>query len=414
MKRGVERMRRRFERIWRSRDTCFILGGDGILYACGDNQFGQLGLGKITKRHRRFTPVSFEGSVKEMWLSSISSFLLSTEGYLYACGHNRYGQLGMESLRHVREFERVTHVEGISGELLPFALSVKGMWEGQGSFFLSTTDGKLYASGENKEGRLGLGEYRKHSRLFGLVYFAEDKKGESVLFGGGVERAWVSEETAFLLTTEGRLYACGNNKYGQLGLQDMEKRERFEPVARAMSREGVWISLEKNVKEMWISNYTSFVLMNGGQLYASGLNDKGQLGMRDGKDRSRFEASPFKKKVKYMWAGNYDTYLLTGNSELFSCGSNWLHQLGFEDTRNRYEFDGPVDRGLERLVKGELGGIPNGEYPKYDLSVRRLQCLDKDSMSLLSTFYDCLGLLAPYIEGSPIFEEGRGVYEKKV
>ncbi len=260
MKRGVGCMRRRFERIWQSRETCFILGGDGILYACGRNGHGQLGLGNRTD-HSTFEPVKgIEGVVREMWLSG---------------------------------------------------------------------------------------------------------------------------DTSFLLTDSGQLYACGWNSYGQLGLGDEASRHTFVPV------KGV---KKGTVREMWVTDYTSFLLSDSGQLYACGRNGGGQLGLGDGKDRSTFEPVKGIKKgmVREMWVSADTSFLLTEEGKKYGCG---------------------LPLGIS--IFKEAGGFPE-EADFFLLEAERFEYSKNGTISLLSTFYDCLGLLAPYIEGGPIFEEGRGVYEKKV
>ncbi len=306
-------MRRRFERIWRSSTTCFILGGDGVLYACGGNGGGQLGLGD-GKDRPTFEPVRGvkKGTVREMWVSDITSFLLTDGDQLYACGRNSYGQLGLGDEAERSTFEPVKGIEGTVREM------------------------------------------------------------------------WLSGNTSFLLTDGGQLYACGWNGDGQLGLGDGKDRPTFVPVK----------SIEGTVREMWVSDggSASFLLSDGGQLYACGGNGYGRLGLGDGKDRHTFEPVRGVKKgtVREMWVSGTTSFLLTDSGKKYGCGSS-LRVDSFKEVE---------------------------EYPEevriFLLGAERVKYFKSDTVTLLSTFYDCLGLLAPYIEGSPIFEEGRGVYEKKV
>jgi len=60
--------------------------------------------------------------------------------------------------------------------------------------------------GDNYSGELGLGHYRI--------------QGEYTLSFTGVASFTALEDRAFLLTKEGKLYACGSNAYGMLGLKD--------------------------------------------------------------------------------------------------------------------------------------------------------------------------------------------------
>ena len=412
MKRGVERMRRRFERIWRSGGTCFILGGDGVLYACGRNGGGQLGLGD-GKDRPTFEPVkSIEGVVREMWLCGSTSFLLTDSGQLYACGGNGGGQLGLGNRTDHSTFEPVKGIEG----------TVREMWVSTGTSFLLTDSGQLYACGWNGGGQLGLGD--KASRpTFEPVKGIEDT----------VREMWVSVDTSFLLTDGGQLYACGRNGSGQLGLGNRTDHSTFEPV------KGIKKGM---VREMWVSDDTSFLLSDGGQLYACGWNGSGQLGLGDKANRSTFEpVKSIEGTVREMWVTDYTSFLLTDSGQLYACGGNGYGQLGLGDEEDRSTFE-PV-KSIEGTVRevwvsgttsflltdsGKKYGCGSSlsvsgfkeveEYPEeegiFSLDAERVKYFKSDTVTLLSAFYDCLELLAPYIEGSPIFEEGRGAYEKKV
>ena len=358
-------MRRRFERVWRSGKTCFILGGDGVLYACGGNGGGQLGLGD-GKDRPTFEPVKGvkKGTVREMRVSTGTSFLLSDSGQLYACGWNSYGQLG---LGDTAERSTFVPVKGVKKG------TVREMWVSRSTSFLLTDGGQLYACGWNGDGQLGLGDEAERSTF-------EPVEG----IEGTVREMWLSGNTSFLLTDGGQLYACGWNSYGQLGLGDTAERSTFEPV------KGIKKGM---VREMWVSDggSTSFLLSDGGQLYACGRNDRGQLGLGDKAEWSTFEpVKGIEGTVQEVWVIRSSSYLLMEGGKKYACGL----PLGISIFKEVEDFPASV------------------RFSLFD--AERVKYSKNDTVSLLSAFYDCLGLLAPYIEGSPIFEEGRGVYEKKV
>ena len=415
MKRGVECMRRRFERIWRSGKTCFILGGDGVLYVCGWNSSGQLGLGGKANRSTFESVKGIEGTVREMWVSGGTSFLLTDGGQLYACGWSGSGQLGLGDEEDRSTFEPVGGVEG----------TVREMWLSGSASFLLTDGGQLYACGRNDYGQLGLDNWTDRHSTF------EPVKG----IEGTVREMWVSDEgsSSFLLSEGGQLYACGGNDYGQLGLGDEANRSTFEPVK---------VIKRGTVREMWVTDHTSFLLTDSGKLYACGWNGQGQLGLGDKTNRRTFEpVKGIEGEVQEMWVSGGTSFLLTDGGQLYACGRNGYGQLGLGDKVNRRTFESV--KGIEGTVRemwlcgstsflltdsGKKYGCGSSlsvsgfkeveEYPEeegiFSLDAERVKYFKSDTVTLLSAFYDCLELLAPYIEGSPIFEEGRGAYEKKV
>ena len=73
----------------------FILENDGTLWGCGSNQFGQLGLGDTNYR-TAFTQVTTNvDNIKSVYCGYERTFILKNDGTLWGCGNNIYGQLGL-------------------------------------------------------------------------------------------------------------------------------------------------------------------------------------------------------------------------------------------------------------------------------------------------------------------------------
>ena len=72
-----------------------ILKNDNTLWACGWNGHGQLGLGDTTNRNI-FTKIAVNvDNVKSIHCGDYHTFILKNDGTLWACGYNNYGQLGL-------------------------------------------------------------------------------------------------------------------------------------------------------------------------------------------------------------------------------------------------------------------------------------------------------------------------------
>ena len=74
-------------------DTTFCYHSQ-TLFACGSNEYGQLGLGHNNSCNT-LTPIkNIPGKIQQVTLGWKHTLVLTDQG-LYACGYNKYGQLGL-------------------------------------------------------------------------------------------------------------------------------------------------------------------------------------------------------------------------------------------------------------------------------------------------------------------------------
>jgi alpha-tubulin suppressor-like RCC1 family protein len=85
--------------------------------------------------------------------------------------------------------------------------------------------------------------------------------------------------SSFILTNEGRVYAAGDNEYGQLGLGDNNGYKTFTEVAYLNN---------KSITAISGDNRHSLALSSEGRVYATGDNQYGQLGLGDNVNRNVF------------------------------------------------------------------------------------------------------------------------------
>jgi len=126
-----------------------VLTESGEVYAWGDNDDGQLGLGD---REERLTPTKVEGlpKVKAIAAGGAHSLALTESGEVYAWGWNREGQLGLGEMGDWKVRLTPTKVEGLP--------KVKAIAAGGGYSLALTESGEVYAWGNNAIGQLGLGD----------------------------------------------------------------------------------------------------------------------------------------------------------------------------------------------------------------------------------------------------------------
>ncbi|MDL0416785.1 hypothetical protein QQP00_15850 [Clostridioides difficile] len=279
-----------------------ILKKDGELLVTG-NTSSQKALDTktlLTSEPYRFNQVSTISNVEKVVCGSLIVFALLGDGRLYSTGTNTYGQLGLGDIANRDSFARVN------------INNVKEIACGISHTLILTSNGELYATGRNDEGQLGLGD-NTNRNTFTKVNINNVRK---VICGAYY---------TLVLTNDGELYATGRNKEGQLGLGDIVNRDTFTKV-----------NID-NVKEISCGLDHTLVLKNNGELYGCGSNGQGQLGLGDNTGRNTFTKINI-DNVKGINAGGRSSYIYKNDGSVFSTGQNTYGLLGLGDVTNRNIF----------------------------------------------------------------------------
>ena len=126
----------------------FILKNDGTLWGCGDNSYGQLGLGDTTNR-TTFTQVTTNiNDIKQIYCGTSHTLILKNDGTLWGIGYNGCGQLGLGDTTNRNTFTQIINN----------ADNIKEIYCGWIHTFILENDGTLWGCGYNTDGRLGLGD----------------------------------------------------------------------------------------------------------------------------------------------------------------------------------------------------------------------------------------------------------------
>lgn len=191
------------------------LAESGNIYTTGKNNYGQLGLGN-TEDADTFTKVNAPWGADKAIFASASlnhTVVLTESGSMYATGLNYYGELGLESSGFGANKSSFTQVNTAGMGKVVSASA------GKQYTVILTESGEIYATGENDTGQLGLGD-NTNRNVFTKV---------EIKPWGADRVVSISARTnhTIIVTESGRVYTTGGNNEGQLGLGDNVARNTF-------------------------------------------------------------------------------------------------------------------------------------------------------------------------------------------
>jgi alpha-tubulin suppressor-like RCC1 family protein len=331
-----------------------VLNSRGQVYSFGTDAFGSLGHGR---RNSLSSPTLIEifenGQIISISAGEHHSLLLNNQGQVFEFGTKGLGkrsQVPDLSIRHLEANPAIGETVSISA--------------GGHHTLICNSQGQAYASGGNSFGQLGLGDFEK--RLFPTLITTPMGKIVTVSAGNF---------HSLFLNSQGRVFSCGENAYGSLGLGHenivsiptlIEESEDIVAISAGgfhsllLNSQGQVFSFgygvmgqlgHGNTKNQLIpvlidepeigqivtisaGEKHSLILNSQGQVFSFGYGDFGQLGLGTRENQS----SPTLIEIDdiiAISAGTAHSLIANAQGQVFSFGFNRGHQLGFFDDRNR-------------------------------------------------------------------------------
>lgn len=321
---------------------------DGEVYSWGDNSSGQLGLGDTTSRTTPQAVTELQGEqIKQIIGGESNSVALTRSGKVYVWGNNittpqllnEFGGRKITQIstkgNHTTALTEcgIVYIWGNSGSS-PLAVNgfngerVIQVTAGNGYYLALTESGDVYSWGSNNLGQLGLGNTTNYSSPQ-LISGLEGKTISQIVSSGN---------SSFLLTQDGKLYSWGANNLGQLGLSDNNNRHSPQ-----------FVSYFTDIKIVRIITGYDFVyaVTNDGRVFAWGDNTYGQLGLgSSGGSRNTPQLVNWfsGKNTVHIILGWHHIIVTTSDGRTYSWGRNNNGQLGTGDTEDK---DTPIEVPIE-------------------------------------------------------------------
>lgn len=345
--------------------SVYALDSDGHLWAWGDNDVGQLGVGDGDLRNRSLpTRVRFPATFGHAAIVRVTTthdgyadetssvydvYAVDSLGRLWGWGGKAGGpadDLGSKEDRSIPARIRFPTALG-SASIVRVAFGEDGVssWL---SVYAVDSLGRLWAWGDNEAGQLGnglggKGGWTGASRVPTLVRFPADAGAVSII---SVATGNAGNGYFLALDRDGRVWACGQNSNGALG--DGSTTRRSTPV-RVRFPTHWWqraISIVRVVATR-DSGGANYAIDDAGRLWSWGGNRYGSLGEdtsapRLTPRRVQFPPALHGASIVDVTADRYAAYAIDSAGRLWDWGNNRYGQLGDGALANRFNPPAPV------------------------------------------------------------------------
>ncbi len=353
-----------FEQVAAGISFTLALAKDGTLYAWGRHNLGQLGSGAATTSSpQRATKVDMTGvlagkKIVQVAAGGESAAVLTDDGRVYTWGTNSSGKLGTGSDETALQWSTDPRAVSVSGALA--GKHIKQISVGDYHMTALDNNGRLYAWGDGKYGQLG-----NNDAASSAVPVAVSTSG--VLGGVVLTEASASRANTVALGSNGKIYAWGRNADGQLGTGSKANVDALVPVETNMSG-----ALAGKTVTAVITLDNTMLAIADGQVFGWGRNYYGELGTGD--------------QTEHLNPHPVDTSGALAGVEI-------VQIAGFRSTVMARDSAGAA-YGWGNNVNGVLGGGgAAGDYVRMPAAVDRSGVLaDKDVVALVTSGYHSVAL----------------------
>lgn len=250
------------------------IDSSGRLHVWGYNGDYQLGNNSSTSAPTPFhlnTGTITNQVVTDIWAGPHASFCRLADKSLHVWGGDRYGSHGIgvnSGSSTVNSSSRIPVVSAYDVELF-----CHDTYYDYPASYIYRSDGKLYATGYNGPGNLGVGD-QTHRSTWTEMDMSMFKDGEVPI------KIFCNGQNGYnvfgVVTDQGRVYTCGHNDYGSLGRgnQNSTNNRLSEAICDKFIVDAVFCGHER---------YNNLhVLTSDGQLLICGCGDNYQLANNEG------------------------------------------------------------------------------------------------------------------------------------
>jgi alpha-tubulin suppressor-like RCC1 family protein len=274
--------------------TGYAWSKSGKAFAWGRGDWGQRGDGSTRSSVNKPVPLKVVRGVVKISSTRGHALVLQRDGKVFATGYNDEGQLGIGRVEYSHTPKQVRG--------LPCIVDVA---TGTYSAFALSSTGDVYGWGYNASGELAVGNLwpvEKPIKIPGL---------------SKIKRIFANNYNLFAVASNGEVFGIGPNEHKQLGESLLD-----------MTKSPVKLPSLSGVKHLSFSNGTVLAITASGMPVVVGKTNGVLADANAGADTSVPLEIPFETKASSIVAAADQTFLVDASGSLFSWGGNNFGALG--------------------------------------------------------------------------------------
>ncbi|AYV82781.1 MAG: chromosome condensation regulator [Hyperionvirus sp.] len=277
---------------------------DGTLMSCGDNKYGQLGLGDSKNRNIFNKITGIPKNTAEVMCGEYHTLIKFTDGTLMSCGYNRHGQLGLVNGRSTISFTKIPHIPTNIAKVICNTHHT----------IIQLTNGILMACGNNRSGQLGFG-----------CTLGKNSFSEIIGIPKNIAEVASGPNHTIIRLTDGKIFGTGYNRNGELCLADNMDRNEFTEIT----------GIPANIAQIICWSHGTIIRLTNGKIMAYGKHSLGKT----------IEIS---KDIADMTSYNDRTIVSLTDGTLMSVGYNGYGELGIGNSSLRTSHFAPI-QGIPKI-----------------------------------------------------------------
>ena len=275
--------------------TILAIKSDGTLWGCGNNDYGQLGVGDLNDRYS-LTQISTSTDWLAVSVNWCNSCALKNDGTIYTCGevgtdtgftYQQYQQYQNDRIYNITQFTKLSELSGF--------VKIAGRFRGS---YLLRNDGTLWSWGDPYDGS-GLGDPDSYH---GLSQIGTDTDWKDIFAG---------YDYGFAIKNDGTLWGTGSDN-GQGGWGITEEYDGQLYYNSSTIYTFVQVGTASNWSNIGCGTYSTLGINDSGDMYIWGDSVLSMQDTLSGLDRNNlagFDHEMYSNDV----SGNFTPTKCTGN-----------------------------------------------------------------------------------------------------